>query len=135
MPQYSIKFLPLGLLLSLGLCVLNGCSGSDVEMGQVSGQVTLEGEPVADLFVIFHPRVKDGGINAPTRQALGETDAEGIYSLSTKTPGDGAAVGKHQVELAPIQQGSPVPGKLAPGFEAEVQAGENTIDLVLLPKK
>lgn len=104
-------------------------------MGQVTGQVTLDGKPVAGLFVTFHPLMRVGELNATTRQAMGETDSEGRYSLSTKTPGDGAALGKHRVVLTPIRQGAPMPGKLPPDFEAEVQPGDNIIDLQLLPTR
>lgn len=120
------------VLFLIATCMLSGCSENDVEMAQVTGQITYNGKPVSGLFVTFHPLRRSGEINAPTRQAMGETDSEGRYSLSTKTPGDGAAVGKHRVVLAPIRQGAPMSGKLPPNFEAEVLAGENTIDMKLL---
>ncbi|TWU28678.1 hypothetical protein [Bythopirellula polymerisocia] len=118
-------------LIFLGIGILVGCGDGGVEKGQVTGQITLDGKPVAGLFVTFHPQARSGELNALTRQAMGETDSEGKYNLSTKSPGDGAAVGKHRVVLVPIQQDVPMPGKLSPNFEAEVRPGVNVIDLEL----
>lgn len=116
------------------LCLLLlGCGGGGVDMGQVAGRVTLEGKPVPGLIVVFHPQARNDGVNAATRQAMGETDAEGQYRLGTNAPGDGAAVGKHRVELLPADRESRLPGILAADFVADVQPGSNAIDLQLQP--
>lgn len=118
---------------AFALLLLLGCGGGGVELGQVSGQVTLDGKPVTDLIIVFHPTARADGINAATRQAMGETDAEGHYVLGTHSPGDGAAVGQHRVKILPAQREGGVPGILPSGYVAEVQSGSNTIDLELQP--
>ncbi len=52
---------------------LAGCGGDGLQLVQVNGTVTLDGQPLVGAAVIFHP---DGG-----RPSVGETDSEGRYSL------------------------------------------------------
>lgn len=101
-------------------------------MGQVTGQITLDGQPVTGLIVTFHPQARADSVNAVTRQAMGETDAEGRFALGTNARGDGAAVGKHRVVLVPGNREKPLPGKLPDDYEVEVEPGDNTIDIQLL---
>lgn len=78
-------------LLSIALaCVaMLGCSGS-VQMGQVTGVVTLDGQPVAGAQVTFSPR--QGGW-----ESSGITDQEGRYALEYAFGKTGAVVGTHHV--------------------------------------
>jgi len=90
-----IKFLlSFHALVAVGLV---GCSGgSSVETYDVSGTVTYNGQPVANVGVTFIP---DGGGLAAT----GRTDAEGKFdSLTTRESGDGVAEGNYIVTLSTI---------------------------------
>lgn len=103
------------LVASVGVMVLiAACGPSRPKTAPVSGVVTLDGKPVAGASVMLTP--DDGG-----RPALGETDAEGKFTLTTFEPGDGALVGKHhvtvrKVEISGVQadrdglSGAPIPG-------------------------
>jgi hypothetical protein len=75
----------------------------------VSGRVTLDGKPVANVSVVFQPRGKansEAGVGS-----IGTTDAHGQYTLTTMTasPQPGAVVGLHTVQFAP----APNPGNAA----------------------
>lgn len=78
------------VLVTVGLL---GCTGGDanrVPTYPVSGQITMDGSPVADATVTFAPKG-----DQPT--ALGRTDAEGRYQLRTYEEADGAAAGAYAV--------------------------------------
>lgn len=76
-----------------------GCgSGSDrPELGQVTGIITMDGEPLSGIAVVFSP---DDG-----RPARGKTDAQGRYKLTYIGQTPGAKVGHHRVEIAPNEEG------------------------------
>src|SRR5205809_173672 len=76
-----------------------GCSNEPYQIASVSGQVTLDGQPVEKVAVMFQPIATDGHLN-PGPGAYGITDAKGHYSL--KLIGKetrGAVVGRHKVRI------------------------------------
>jgi hypothetical protein len=79
--------LVVSLAMLSGLC---GCGGG-ITLIPVSGEVQLDGKPLADCAVTFAPVA--GG---PT--ASGTTDAQGVFQLSTINR-PGAVPGKHRVAL------------------------------------
>jgi len=85
----SVRLVGLWFVAALMVTAL-GCSNRD--LGQVSGTVTLDGEPLADAMVIFTPMT--GG-----RPAAGRTDAQGRYELIFDRAGAGAVHGEHFVEI------------------------------------
>ncbi len=129
---------PMGLACAL----LAGC-GRGMPMGQVSGRVTFEGNPVTEAQLVFQPE------RGPA--ASGLLDADGRYRLSTHAPGDGAVQGLHRVTIVPaeagvqLQPGQPPAPPSAPkfnlpneylrpetsGLTADVKAGSNTFDFAL----
>lgn len=68
-----------------------GCGGSGLKLVPVSGEVTLDGQPVADAAVVFTPL--QGG---PPASAT--TDAQGRYQLATNNQ-PGAVPGEHRVTI------------------------------------
>jgi hypothetical protein len=78
---------------------LAGCSGSDLpprpKTVPVTGKVLYKGLPVDGATVGF---LGDGRIPP----ALGKTDAQGRFELTTSAPGDGAVAGNHQVIVTKI---------------------------------
>ena len=128
---------------------LSGCGGgaSDVpDLGQVTGQVTLDGEPLPNAKVRFQP--PDG------RSSEGVTNASGEYTLQYNIGLSGAKVGPNDVFITTATEGTlkTVPGDddgewtegapelvpakyLQPGtLTAEVKAGSNTFDFALESK-
>src|SRR5262245_1275520 len=69
-----------------------GCGSNDLPV-PISGKVTVNGVPVGNAGVVFHP--KDG----KGRPASGETAEDGSYQLTTFKSGDGALKGEYQVTL------------------------------------
>ena len=125
------KFFPTSLAC---FCVLlattmTGCGGP--QMAQVTGTVTLNGEPVTEVFVTFQPQPKDNSAVAETRSAMAEVDDQGNFELSTNKKGDGALVGDHKVMVTSVKQGAEPPGVLPPGYLVTVQPGKNEIELKL----
>lgn len=90
--MHPFKYVP--PVFVLAVLVTAGCSGSDTagrkEVYEVSGKVTMSGGPVANAAVTFSP--KEG---QPV--AMGRTDEQGQYTLTTYEPGDGAAAGEYAV--------------------------------------
>ena len=60
------------------------------------GTVKLDGRPLANATVYFIAQ------NSGGRDALGTTDAKGVFRLSTLKSGDGAFPGRYKVVVQPV---------------------------------
>ncbi len=85
------------LALLLATFTLTGCGG-DADPGRqpvfpVTGTVTMHGAPLGGATVAFAPQA-----GQPT--AVGKTDAEGKFTLTTYAYGDGAAAGSFRVVIS-----------------------------------
>src|SRR5437667_11192293 len=78
--------------------VLAGTGCGSKPMG-IKGKVTLDGAPVPGASVEFVP--EDGG-----HSAVGMTDNEGKFSLTTYKTGDGALRGEYRVVIKKTPQGA-----------------------------
>jgi hypothetical protein len=137
-------------LVSIVLFSLAGCGPRYPETAAVAGRVTYGGRPVPTGRICFWP--KEG------RPAMGEIAADGTYSLSSFTRGDGAIAAEHRVSIKASRvrlpegfnesgrgnsqgaAGRPVVEWLVPqryerpetsGLTATVRPGENHIDFDL----
>jgi hypothetical protein len=81
-----------GLLAAL---FASGCSNRP-PLAQVTGKVTLNGKPLGNVRVAFHPD-PDKGTTGPG--SSGVTDAEGNFALKFEDGSPGAIVGHHRVLL------------------------------------
>lgn len=104
------------IFATLNLCMLvglAGCGGSDFpKTYAVTGTVTLDGKAVEGALVTFVP--SDG-----QKVAIGSTNADGQYKLSTFNPSDGAQPGNYKITVTKFSSpptGSPPP--LEPGVLA-----------------
>lgn len=118
-----------------------GCGGATgPELAEVTGKVTLDGQPLAKASLQFIPESPGGS------PSYGVTDLEGSYELQFSSDRSGAMPGKHRVEILPVEpetddSGKPVEGAVVvtipvkysqPGsLTADVQAGSNSIDFAL----
>jgi len=85
-----------GLLLAcLVVGIVAGCSSGRPKTYQVSGTVTMKGQPVDGATVVFVP--PDGSSN---QAATGITDASGHFKLSTFTSDDGAQEGEYRIKVS-----------------------------------
>jgi len=107
-----------------------GCSRSGPDLAPVSGRVTLNGKPVENIKVMFHP----DGEKSPS---LGRTDKDGAYLLRYKRGVEGGSVGWNVVRLQTVTEVTHgpqlVPQKYISGSDLrrEVKAGNNTFDFEL----
>jgi len=83
-------------LLAL-LVVVGGCSKGSTSVGAVpvTGLVLLDNEPVAGVTVSFSPDDPKKGM-----AAVGTTDSQGRFKLTTRVAGDGAVPGEYTVTIS-----------------------------------
>lgn len=96
------------LLAGFSIAVLTlGCSRGP-EYVPVSGQVTLDGKPLAGAVVIFQPVARSAD-DAGGFGSSGKTDSDGRYTLRVAGPSDnpGALVGNHRVSITTRTSESP----------------------------
>lgn len=79
------------------LFLLAGCGGQ--RFGDVTGKVTLDGEPLVGATVEFSPA---GG-----SPAYGVTDEQGRYKLLFSSEQGGAPVGEHRVRITSFSEAKP----------------------------
>jgi hypothetical protein len=118
----------LALVISMGVFVgvFVGCSKKG-NIVPVSGRVTLDGQPLADVAINFGPQ--SGSLDSAFA-AYGKTDAQGRYSLrlvDDKRPG--ASVGKNRVTLNESLPGGESDGA-APrmAFKLPAKARDGTLE-------
>ena len=101
-----------------------GCGGPS-NVGQVTGTVTLDDQPLEGALVTFSP-TEEGGSSA-----LGKTDSAGAYTL-TYSPGvSGAEIGENRVTISTLTAGTekvPMEYNTQSKLKADVKAGSNTFD-------
>lgn len=85
------------LAMLAGLGILVGCGRKPYTLADVSGRVTLDGQPLAGGVVSFQPRA--AGNAAPGPGSTGRLDAEGRYRLTAIDGSPGAVVGTHLVRI------------------------------------
>ncbi len=122
----------IGLWMLAVLCCggISGCGGSDTPpLGRVSGTVTLGGEPLVGVIVLFKP---DQG-----RAATGTTNGQGQYQLEYTHRVPGAKVGPTTVMFEwPLgsKDAKPLDPKYTSSksdLKVDVKAGSNTFDFKL----
>lgn len=89
----------------LGLLVLASCSTRGEELGKVRGQVSCDGQPVAEGLLIFSNAAKGVHIVAPLR-------ADGSYEVEM-AEGHGLPLGVYQVYVSPPLPDLPAVGPIA----------------------
>jgi len=127
----------LRFLVTVGLILcapflLCGCNSN---IRPVTGTVTLDGEPVEGVLLLFTPTDVE-----PMVTSRAHTDANGKYELRYDSNTQGALIGKHVVQIqtdydeeVPKKDRIKIPKKYASPDElsAEVGTGENVFDFNL----
>lgn len=90
-----VRALLLGAALGLA-----GCSNGDPNLGQVTGRVTLDGQPLPRARIVFQP--SDG--KSPPSNSI--TDDEGRYVMRFNRRLDGAVVGQHSIRITTGRRGT-----------------------------
>ena len=91
MPHVVHRFVAFGLLL--GCLLACGCS-SGPPLAPVSGRVVMNGQPLKNVRVDFHPNPDKG---TRGKGSTGTTDADGNFTLAYDGGEPGAIVGHHRV--------------------------------------
>lgn len=95
---------------SLGIVVAligMGCGGSSLPMQptyKVTGQVLLDGKPVAGATIVFHPI--DATNFKWNERPQAKTDDQGRFTLTTYKVDDGAPAGEYRVAIASLDAGA-----------------------------
>jgi len=76
-----------------------GCSDGRPARVPISGEVLIDGVPLANAFVCFYP--------PSGRPSNGRTDGEGRFSLGCFEDADGAQLGTHQVTIIAVEEMNP----------------------------
>ncbi|WP_417380172.1 hypothetical protein [Gimesia sp.] len=123
------------------LFIAAGCGGGggsdQPDLGTVTGVVTMDGQPLANVVVTFSP---ENG-----RPSIARTDESGNYELGYTAEAKGAVIGKHSVSIATPQENPTPPGEVykdpVPSkyntkttLSADVKAGANNFDFQLESK-
>ncbi len=102
----AIAFLVAGCLV--------GCGGPE-NIAQVSGTVTLDGQPLRGAYVIFNPV-------EPGSQSSGLTDDSGHFTLQYTREIRGAEIGDHMVRITTASRGDPDADPPKPKVEEKLPA-------------
>lgn len=98
------------------LCVaaaMAGCDDGPDNMAEVSGKVTLDGQPLSGARVTFTP------VGAGSSSS-GVTDSDGHYELSLSRDIEGAVIGEHTVSVTTYAPANPDGDPPSPGAPEKV---------------
>lgn len=129
------------LLLMIGAGLFAGCGSTDrPELGSVTGTVTMDGQPLPNVWVMFNPTT--GG-----RTSIARTNEQGEYKMMYLEGTPGVNIGSHQVVIVTYNEdeveemrantGSPVKDPIPAKYNtqttltAEVTDGKHVIDFPL----
>jgi len=105
---------------------LDGDRGKQQPMAKVTGRVTLNGQPLANAAVTFVPETG--------RPAMGVTDEEGRYVVTTFEKNDGALPGQYRVTIAAQAARTPKNGNnvqaTVPKAYSDPQTSALTVEVV-----
>lgn len=87
---------PAALATIAAILVSAGCGDGRVATAPVSGQVLVDGQPVAGAVVVLHPAEDASGLAAGAEKLrpMGHTDEDGSFALGTWKSSDGAPAGR-----------------------------------------
>src|SRR5690348_3494968 len=104
-----LRRIPLWLLVAWLACWLAGCGGRDVELVEVSGRVTLDGQPLPAGGTIYFAPYEASGAN-PLRPSQATFASDGHYEAHAFDDASGLLPGKYRVgvhcwEVPPSESG------------------------------
>ena len=120
------------LTMCLSLCC-TGC-GSPDGLGQVTGVVKLDGQPLNEAAVEFTP------VDGKGLTSYGRTDKNGYYYMMATRSDKGAAVGRNKVKISTyevidnshsVAEKVPTKYNSASELEVDVKSQSNTFDFDL----
>ncbi|MDR1269194.1 MAG: Ig-like domain-containing protein [Planctomycetaceae bacterium] len=123
------------LLFGIGIAILVsavGCQKNPAN-GKVTGTVTLNGKPLPNAAVTFHPEA------ANVLTSLGGTDNNGQYELFYSDNKTGAVPGKYTATVSTGQEWNNIPetvpdkylNKTTSGLDYNIKSGKQIINIEL----
>jgi hypothetical protein len=103
-------------LAAIGLLFAAALAGCGTATSPVEGTVLLDGQPLVGASIQFVPQ-------GAGKQATGETDKNGAFTMSTDKPRDGVVPGEYKVVVSP-PVGQPDPTQYASADEAMAAAAK-----------
>jgi hypothetical protein len=94
------KIIPVFLILSISVLLMFGCQNKSETVIPVTGTITKNGQPLAEVRIVFSKT--DTGA-----KSFAETDAEGRFTLTHTHGKSGAEPGKYRVSV--FWKGKPIP--------------------------
>ncbi len=127
MKPVSLQVLTKSILFASAACaclVLSGCGGTSLGTVPVQGTVTIDGNPVEGVTIVFNPDDAGG------RAASGRTDASGNYTLTTEINGDGALPGGYKITVSKVEveEDDTLPEQVDPNDEGSMDAIYGQLD-------
>lgn len=96
-----------GLIL-FSLSIVTGCKDRGRAIAPVSGQITLDGRPLAGGSIVCQPLAATTGSVNTGKGSGAYCDADGRFQLKTLDGREGAIVGEHRVRIyGPRAQNAP----------------------------
>ncbi|MEM7812140.1 MAG: hypothetical protein AAF532_11730 [Planctomycetota bacterium] len=91
----------LAVLIGLAFTATGCGDAGDFEYVPVSGVVTFEGEPIADILISSRPLAKREGTGQTGPNSIATTDADGRFELRVARQGlaRGAVPGDHEIQF------------------------------------
>jgi hypothetical protein len=131
LPFKRRSIVPARWLLGLPLVFALGCGSH--RFVPVSGTITLDGQPLADARIVFHPLPAPNSTEVEP-ESFGFANEKGEYFLKVSRTQKGAVVGKHRVTItcfppgattsdAPRPPGVPAPVNRVPSRYNTEEAG------------
>lgn len=125
----DVKRFSLACAILTAAILATGCGSSN--LNEVTGKVTLDGQPTSGLEVQFEPNDPAMGTTA-----TGYTQADGTYKLYYPGSQTGAPPGEYTVRITVAEGGETTgkPRRVAPQYNSQseltatVKPGPNTID-------
>jgi len=111
-------------ILAFAALLAIGCGSRG--LGKVTGKVTVGGVPVAGGTIMFYPAEGSG--------AVGAVGQDGVYTLTTHKPGDGATIGSHKVAIHATSVG-PGTMEVPKSLDDELRGSPANAGKVLVPGK
>lgn len=99
-PWSLLALLPIGVLTVLSGCGRGEFQGLRQRTFPVTGEVRLDGRPLAGATIVFKP--VDSSAFKWREQPQARSDAEGRFTLFTYAAGDGAPAGAYRVGIAVV---------------------------------
>jgi hypothetical protein len=114
---------------------ISGCTKSTETYAEVTGTVTIDGVPAANVLVTFEPQSENPRKMRPS--SFGPTNENGEFRMMRRATQSGVVTGLHHVRITPIEREGGKNTVVHPRYQAnnalwsDVAPGDNLINFEL----